>query len=76
MKKEIDNKDYKIEILQQAINKFQSLFKLNNKFEFMQKLDISELKYKLYEIEKEMEKKSIPEDFSNFIKYKIFNKYR
>ena len=57
LKKEIDNKDYKIEILQQSINKIQSFFKLENNFGFMQKLDIAELKYKLYEIEKDMEKK-------------------
>jgi hypothetical protein len=69
LKKEVDNKDYKIEILQQSINKIQSFFNLNNKFEFMQKLDIAELKYKLYEIEGDMEKKG-----SIFNKYESFQK--
>ncbi len=57
LRKEVDNKDYKIEILQQSINKLQGYFDLSNKFEFMEKLDIAELKYKLYEIEKEINNK-------------------
>ncbi len=43
--------------MQQSINKIQSFFKLENSFGFMQKLDIAELKYKLYAIEKDIEKK-------------------